>query len=155
MAGVLYLNKPTPVKRLGDGQSTENSMMNITPWGENTEEDILAFEKQIGFSLPRDYRQFLLVNNGAVVNEQTFFVKGLDQEVLMNAFFGITNPRSRGLTLGYWLKEYSDDEIGEGELIIGNDPGGHQLLYITHGEDEGIYYWDHNHFFPQSRGGGR
>jgi hypothetical protein len=56
MEGVLYLNKPIPVKRLGDEQSTENSMMNITPWGENTEEDILAFEKQIGFSLPRDYR---------------------------------------------------------------------------------------------------
>jgi hypothetical protein len=125
-------------------------MMNIeTPWGENTEEAVLAFEQQIGFTIPDDYRQFLLKNNGAVINDQTFFVKALDQEVLMDVFYGITNPRARSLTLGYWLKEY-EDEIGEKELVIGKDPGGHQLLYITTGEDKGIYYWDTNHFFAQS-----
>jgi hypothetical protein len=124
-------------------------MINLTSWGENKEEDILAFEKQIGFSLPDDYRRFLLKNNGADVNSQTFFVKGLDQEVLMDVFYGLKNYEARSLTLGYWLKELGD-EIEKKDLIIGRDPGGHKILYITEGEDAGIYFWDTNHFFPQS-----
>lgn len=127
-------------------------MMNITPWGENTEETVRAFEQQIGFALPQDYHQFLIKHNGADVNGQTFFVKDLEQEILMDVFYGITNSEARSLTLGYWVKEYAD-EISENELVIGSDPGGHQILYITTGEDKGIYYWDTNHFFKKSREG--
>lgn len=126
--------------------------MNITPWGENSEESVQAFEQQIGFALPEDYRQFLVKNNGAIVNNQTFFVKDLDQEVLMDVLYGLTSAHARSLTLGYWLNEY-DEEIGEKELVIGSDPGGHQILYITAGEDKGIYYWDTNHFFAKSSEG--
>lgn len=124
-------------------------MINITSWGENTEENILAFEEQIGFALPADYRHFLLANNGGIINNQTFFVKGLEQEVSMNVLYGLTNPRAESLTLGYWVKEY-EGEVQANELVIGNDPGSHQILYITAGEDKGIYYWDTNHFFAQS-----
>jgi hypothetical protein len=127
-------------------------MMNLASWGENKEDDLVAFEKQIGFLLPNDYRQFLLNNNGAEINNQTFFVKGLGQEVLMDVFYGITNSESRGLTIGYWLEEL-EDEIESGDLIIGRDPGGHKLLYITKGDDKGVYFWDTNHFFQQSKAG--
>ena len=37
--------------------------------------------------------------------------------------------------------------------LLGSDPGGHQILYITTGEDQGIYYWDTNHFFTKSSEG--
>lgn len=127
-------------------------MINITPWGENNEELVRSFEQQINFALPEDYRQFLIKNNGAVVNRQTFFVKDLGQEVLMDVLYGLTNADARSLTLAYWLKEYEGD-MGEKELVIGSDPGGHQILYITAGEDKGIYYWDTNHFFAQSSKG--
>ena len=126
-------------------------MMNITPWGENNEEAVQKFEQQIGFALPEDYRQFLLKNNGARVNNQRFFVKGLGQYVLMHVLYGLTSAH-RALTVGYWLNEHGDD-IGEKELPIGHDQGGHQLLYITDGEDKGIYYWDHNHIFAKSAEG--
>lgn len=124
-------------------------MMDITSWGSTNEETIAAFEQQIGFSLPDDYRQFLLENNGAKSNRQVFFVKDLGQDVMLDVFFGITHPTSRSLTLGYWLQEYGD-EIDEQSLLIGSDPGGRFLLYVTSGEEKGIYYWDDSHLFPQS-----
>ena len=92
-------------------------MINITPWGENSEESVRAFEQQIGFALPADYRQFLTKNNGGAVNHQTFFVKDLGQEVLMDVMYGLTNADARSLTLGYWIKEY-EEEVGENELVI-------------------------------------
>lgn len=124
-------------------------MINFEPFGEASEQDILTFEQQVGFTLPADYRQFLMKNNGAEILDQTFFVKDLEQEVMMHVLFGLVNPTSRGLTLGYWLEEYSD-ELEPGTLVIGKDPGGRFLLYTITGEDKGIYYWDKNHHYPQS-----
>ncbi|WP_046246281.1 SMI1/KNR4 family protein [Hymenobacter terrenus] len=123
--------------------------MNITSWGRLDEAAIIAFEQKIGFPLPEDYRNFLLGNNGAKANRQVFFVKDLNQDVMLDVFFGITHHRSRSLTLGYWLKELGD-EIGPTDLLIGSDPGGRFLLYATSGEEKGVYYWDNNHFFAQS-----
>jgi len=124
-------------------------MMNFEPLGGASEQNVAAFEQQIGFSLPTDYRHFLIENNGAEVFDQTFFVKDLDKEVLLQVLFGVTNPTSRGLTLGYWLKEY-EDELEPGTLIIGKDPGGSLLIYTVAGDDKGLYYWDKNYLFPQS-----
>jgi hypothetical protein len=63
----------------------------------------------------------------------------------------VTNA-DKGLTLSYWINEH-DDDIGDKELVIGTDQGGHDILFITEGEDKGIYYWDHNHFFAKSKEG--
>jgi hypothetical protein len=126
--------------------------MDITSWGKLDEADISAFEQKIGFPLPDDYRQFLLEYNGAKANRQVFFVKDLDQDVMLDKFFGITNPKSRSLTLGYWLQEFGD-EIDAKSLFIGSDPGGRFLVYVTTGKDRGVYYWDHDNFFPQSSDG--
>lgn len=124
-------------------------MLKLNTWGQNDEAVVSNFEQQIGFSLPSDYRNFLVQNNGGRVDSQSFFVKDLDQEILLDALFGITNSKARSLTLGYWLAEYGD-ELQEKTLIIGRDPGGRFLIYITEGEDKGVYYWDDTSFFPQS-----
>lgn len=123
--------------------------MDITTWGITSEETICAFERRVGFALPDDYRRFLLENNGAKANRQVFFVKELGQDVMLDVFFGVTH-QLRSLTLDYWLQEYGD-EIDEQSLLIGSDPGGRFLLYVTSGEEKGVYYWDDSHFFPQSR----
>jgi len=124
-------------------------MMNFTSWGKNDEARITAFENTIGFSLPTDYRLFLAENNGGSINNQAFFVKDLDQDILADVLYGITSPLSRSLTLGHWLKEFGD-ELPEKTLLFGSDPGGGFLMYVTAGEDKGVYYWDHAHFFAQS-----
>ncbi len=75
--------------------------MNITPWGENSEEAVLTFEQQIGFTLPENYRNFLLKNNGVEVLNQSFFVQDLDQEIKLQVLFGLHNVSSRVLTLSH------------------------------------------------------
>jgi len=122
--------------------------MNITSWGKTDEATITAFEQKVGFALPSDYRDFLLENNGGRVDNELFFVEGLGQDVMMDVFYGVTH-RNRALTLTYWLEEYGD-ELQENTLIIGTDPGGGMVTYITSGEDKGVYYWDHAHFFESS-----
>lgn len=123
--------------------------MNFTAWGKNDEHTIQNFEQKLGFPLPTDYRQFLKDNNGGMVKKQVFFVSDLGQDVMMDVFYGITNTESEALTLEFWIKEHGD-ELQENTLIIGSDPGGGILTYITSGEDKGVYYWDHAHFFSQS-----
>jgi len=123
-------------------------MINFTPWGKSDESTIRQFEQRLGFPLPVDYRTFLLENNGGSIRNQTFFVDDLAQDVLMDVFYGVTNEEE-DLTLNSWLIEHGD-ELQEKALIIGADQGGGIILYITAGEEQGIYYWDHAHFFPQS-----
>lgn len=124
-------------------------MKNFTSWGQNEETTVTQFEQQLGFELPTDYRSFLLQNNGGSFKKQVFFVDELKQDIMLGVLYGITNGKSVDLTIASWMDEYGD-ELQENALIIGADPGGGMLLYITAGEDRGIYYWDHAHFFSQS-----
>lgn len=123
-------------------------MKNFIPFGKSDETIVRQFEQRLGFSLPADYRIFLLENNGASVRNYAFYVDDLSQDVLMDIFYGVTN-KEEDLTLESWLAEYGD-ELQKKTLIIGTDQGGGMITYITAGEDSGVYYWDHAHFFPQS-----
>ncbi|UYZ64659.1 SMI1/KNR4 family protein [Hymenobacter weizhouensis] len=123
-------------------------MKTFVSWGKNEESAISELEQQLGFSLPADYRSFLIENNGGRVDDDRFFVEGLGQHVMMDVFYGVTH-RNRALTLSYWAKDYGD-ELQEKTVIIGTDPGGGMITYITSGEDKGVYYWDHAHFFEES-----
>jgi len=124
-------------------------MLNIIPKGQASAEDITALEQKLGYPFPEDYRNFLQENNGGVVKDyQSFFVKGLSQEVLMHVFFGVNQP-TRSQNLQFWANEYGD-ELQETAFIFGREPGGALLTYITSGDDKGVYLWDHAHFFAQS-----
>ena len=127
-------------------------MTNFTSWGPIDEPTISRFEQSLGFTLPADYRSFLLQNNGGSFKRRVFFVEELGQDIMLKLLYGITNEKSFDLTISSWMEEYGD-ELEENSLIIGADPGGGMLLYLTTGEDIGIYYWDHAHFFEQSSEG--
>jgi hypothetical protein len=129
-------------------QKSENVMLNITPYGQASEEEIAALEKTLKFPLPEDYRSFLKQYNGGRSEDQAFFVKDLKQDILMHVFYGVNNP-SKTLNVAFWVKEFKED-IEESALIFGKEPGGGMLMYITAGENKGVYYWDHSHFFPES-----
>ncbi|GIP64989.1 hypothetical protein J32TS6_35440 [Virgibacillus pantothenticus] len=72
-------------------QKNRSVNMNINPFKGATEELISNFEKMIGFSLPTDYKQFLLRYNGGTTKKRysTFFVKELNQIIQLDVLYGI------------------------------------------------------------------
>lgn len=123
-------------------------MNNFTAWGNTSEVSVKQFEKRIGFALPVDYRKFLLENNGGSFVNEVFPLEESGQLVMLDVLYGLTNL-DKSLQLDTWLTEHGD-ELEQGALIIGSDPGGGMLFYLTKGEEKGIYYWDHAHYLESS-----
>jgi SMI1-KNR4 cell-wall len=105
-------------------------------------------EKKLNIELPKDYEDFLSKHNGAKILDGYFFVKGLNQEILMDVFFGV-GLDERSLNLEFWHNELKD-EIPKNSLLIGRDPGGSFILLINDGKDDGVYFYDDSYFFDQS-----
>ena len=110
------------------------------------EAEVLRFEGVIGFSLPDDYRGFLLETNGGVAAEAIFPIPSLGEDSMLDVFYGI--GLERPFDLEFWWDEYNDD-MPERSIIIGADPG-NGMIMLSVGDDPGIYFWDHSHFFPES-----
>ena len=104
-----------------------------------------SFQEFLGFKLPNDYFNFLVDNDGATIDEGYFYVKGLEDYILLEIFYGI----EKCIKIH---KEFKDDLPAE-SLIIGRDFGGGMILLVTveNGDfSKGIYYYDHSHFFEAS-----
>jgi hypothetical protein len=124
--------------------------MKINSYGIGNIENIKKIVEEFGINLPQDYKDFLLLHNGADIAEGIFYVKDLKEKILMGGFFGVkldSDPNS--VDLIYQNREYGDD-IPENSLIIGSDPGSGWILLIFDGENDGIWYYDHSCFFEQS-----
>ncbi len=121
--------------------------MNITAFGNASEEMINKFEQEIGFMLPEDYRKFLYEYNGGTAKKRysTFFVEALNQEIPLDVLFGLNVDQ---LDLQKWNDEYREDML-ENTIIIGDDPG-NGLIVLINSLDKGVYYWDHSFYFEQS-----
>ncbi|MET4141160.1 SMI1/KNR4 family protein [Pedobacter sp. UYP1] len=122
--------------------------MEIERFGEGDIKTIEELEEKSDIKLPYDYKNFLIKNNGARVNDGIFHVKALDEDILLHIFFG-TKLEKKALNLEFWNQEYGD-EIPENSLLIGRDPGGAFILLIFDGENDGVYFYDHAFAFDQS-----
>jgi hypothetical protein len=110
------------------------------PTGRRT---IKEFESRIRFALPADYKIFLEQHNGGRFHGALFAVPELGTDEALHILFGF-NPK-RVLDLRFWQEEM-EGEIPENSIIIGTDPGSNLLVL----RDEGVYYYDHTHYYPQS-----
>ena len=103
--------------------------------------DIDRIENRLGFNLPREYREFLLRNNGgkpisdAVKHEGEYFD-------YVACFYGVRfNTYSDDLFRN--LEEYRDYILPH-YLPIGDSPGGDVYCLSLKDSDSGaVYYWDH------------
>lgn len=122
--------------------------MNINAFGNVSDKMISEFEHHIGFTLPEDYREFLLKYNGGTSQKRysTFFVKELNQEISLDVLFGLNVDK---LDLQKWNDEFVDDML-ENTIIIGDDPGGGLIVLINGLDMKGVYYWDDSFNFEQS-----
>jgi hypothetical protein len=122
--------------------------MNIKYFNKGSMENIIKIENDFNVKLPSDYKEFLIQHNGAIIKKSTFYVKDLDQNIMMNILFGISHD-NRVFNIEYWNKEYGED-IPPNSLLIGNDPGGTFLLLVFDGENDGVWFYDDSYFFEQS-----
>lgn len=122
--------------------------MEMNTYGTGNLLAIESLEKQLNITLPDDYKKFLVSNNGAKIVDGYFYVKDLNQEILMDVLYGI-GLEKRVFNLEFWHQEYGD-EIPQSSLLIGGDPGGGFILLINNGENDGVYYYDHSYSFNES-----
>ena len=119
----------------------------MSPYGRLTAARLANFEAILGFSLPTDYREFLLQNNGGKFHGTTVPVTELDTRLALDVFLGLD------LELGQNLDELNlrhRAELHEWSLIIGTDPGGGFILLSTAPSWAGVYYWDYSFWFEKS-----
>lgn len=121
--------------------------LSFRPIGNKCNSDALAeFETQRSIKLPADYRQFLIEYNGGVPSKRGLFLKGCGTSVTLDVLYGI--HEEPGLDMRFSTEEWKD-EMPEGFIVIGGDPGGAMFILGTSSEP-GIYYWDHQHALPGS-----
>lgn len=105
------------------------------------EEQVVAFERELGRPLPPQYRQFLLLYNGGRPQKDTFVVSGADDEDIVDFFYGI------GINNIYDLlenREIYESRIPEELLPIAGDPGDNQICISLTSDNYGkMYFWDH------------
>ena len=120
--------------------------MNIKPYGKAADAEIEAFENQVKFTLPQDYKQFLMEYNGGSVLG-IFHVNTLNEDISLHVLFGLGIDEE--LDLRSWFSEYKDDMLPY-TVIIGGDMGAGLIVLLNSPKKQGVYYWDHSYYFKES-----
>jgi hypothetical protein len=123
--------------------------MKLKNFGKGNINNINKIENEFCIKLPNDYKDFLLNNNGVIIENGYFFVDELQQNISMGIFYGIDMENDTIEDIVRINKEFEGD-ILERSLLIGSDDGGGWILIVCDGENDGIWYYDHSYFFEQS-----
>ena len=117
--------------------------MNIIGYGNISEEEVFKFEEKIGFSLPDDYKEFLLNCNGGVpeIKYSTFELNDFDESIGLQVLYGLN--LAQNLDLREWNEEYEDDLLDDC-IIIGHGIGFGLIVLVNSIEFSGVYFWDHS-----------
>ncbi|HJA39947.1 MAG TPA: SMI1/KNR4 family protein [Firmicutes bacterium] len=121
----------------------------IRGFGKTSILDIKEIEEDLKIALPKDYTEFLLENNGGVIDNDIvcFKVKGIDEPIALDVLYGI-NLKS-GLNIKEWYNEFEEDLLEE-MIIIGHALGSGLILLINQEDWKGIYFWDNTLDFESS-----
>ena len=101
-----------------------------------------AFEKLLGSSLPKDYRQFLIQHNGGKPTPSYFLISDKKGNDAIDHFYGLHDgPRYARLDNAF---EVYKGRIPGCLLKIADDPLGNAICIGIKGKYRGkIYFWDH------------
>ncbi|GIX05004.1 MAG: hypothetical protein KatS3mg114_0873 [Planctomycetaceae bacterium] len=123
-------------------------------YGPLSAERVATFERELGTTLPDEYRVFLLRHNGGVPDRETFDVPGEDGgERPFHCFFALhdgpwddsTAEGSQGFPLQAAFADYRVDGGPADVLPIGKDWSGSYVCVGLAGADRGrVLYWDHD-----------
>ncbi|MDD2694297.1 MAG: SMI1/KNR4 family protein [Anaerolineales bacterium] len=115
---------------------------NARPYGLISEERLQAFEKQIGISLPQDYREFLKQCNGGTPKPNNFWISEEKYESSVYQFYGLhSGPRWLSIDCYISKERYG---VPNGLLPIGDDGVGNLIcIGITAENFDDIFFIDH------------
>jgi hypothetical protein len=107
---------------------------------EYSEEQLSAFERDLGCCLPVDYRSFLHSTGSGIAGPDNRFIDArahpaLKDSVLIDQFLTLSEVR-----------QYRDDyhaRIPDWMLPIGSNVFGDLVCLSLSGEAPGVFYWDH------------
>ena len=103
-----------------------------------SEVEIIAFESEIGYQLPSDYRQFLKASNGGYIGGRFWFKDG---DTGIDHIGGFREESHFSLRSS---RDCYADRIPNELLWIMDDPFGNAICIGVVGETQGrIYFWDH------------
>ena len=124
-----------------------------------TQEDLCSLERQLGITLPEDYAEFMLRNNGGEPEEDWLF----------DFYDGVTERDNTSVIRGFYKFYLHDDRpsyddfvkicsimraektIGKDMVAIADDPGGNPICLCVAGENCGkIYFADHEYEDPNT-----
>ena len=114
-----------------------------------TSEDVAAFEREIGHTLPGDYRRFLETCNGGYVGGRFWFVGPTPEDESADAGVhhvgGLRDDHDYlSLRDNRHAYQVEEDWIRRGLIWIADDPFGNAICLGLEGLARGrIYFWDH------------
>ena len=105
------------------------------------------FERRNQLTLPADYREFLIHNNGGQLHAMACFITDVDDGVLVEILLGV-GQAERTFSSEYWLNRLCH-EMPAGFVVVGLGATG---LFILGTEEPaaGVYFWDDAHAFKGS-----
>ena len=113
------------------------------------EQDITRVEAELGYSLPPQYRRFLLQHNGGRPHPDAFLIADnpVDDHGLVDMFLCVKPGDLYHIVA--WAARYRS-RIPAELLPIAVDPGGNLICLATQGERTGkVYFWDHEEETPE------
>jgi hypothetical protein len=121
------------------------------------QDQLAAFEAQLGQVLPADYRRFLVACNGGWVGEKFLEFEGLGSDgsnvgAMLHHIGGLRQESHYSL---FWNRKCYEGRIPDSLVWIMDDPSGNAICLDVAGEHRGrVYFWDHENE-PESDWDGR
>lgn len=106
--------------------------------------------QKLGVAFPKDYCDFLLHQNGCLTTNyeaNQVWIASLADYIFIDALFGI--DLSDDIDVVSITEMFSYDMLPE-TILIGESIQHGFLVLVCHGEDSGVYYWDHTYSFEAS-----
>ena len=127
--------------------------LKLKSFGHAQHDEVERLENQFDISLPNDYKEFLLEQNGgknqAYEFENTIRLSQIEEDINIDTMFG-EKTGFKNADIEQWTNEYVDD-IFEHSIIIGDTvQHGFLIMWLSNDENEGIYYYDDTYYFSSS-----
>jgi hypothetical protein len=112
-----------------------------------SDEQLIQLEKELGFDLPPQYREFLLSNSGGGVDDENAWIviekNGKSFRMKFEYFYSVMDPSYPSYELKQQYLDFQN-RIPKEMVAIGHDGFGNQILLgVSESQRGKVFFWDH------------